>query len=43
MMIFEDEKLRLELIKNAGKMVREKYDWKIISEQMEGIFKGLTD
>ncbi|MEK9209377.1 MAG: glycosyltransferase family 4 protein [Patescibacteria group bacterium] len=39
--LFEDENLRAELIKNAKQLVAEKYDWNIISQKMKEIFEHL--
>lgn len=41
--ILEDEGLKLKLIQNARNAVSEKYDWKIISKQMESVFESLTN
>ncbi len=38
----EDDGLKERLIENARDMVREKYDWEIITAQMKTIFKHLT-
>lgn len=39
--LVENEGLRKELIKNARKMVVENYDWKIIAQKLEEVYKSV--
>lgn len=41
-MCMKDIELRQEIVENAREMVREKYDWNLISEDMRGVFKKLV-
>lgn len=40
-MLLKDVELREEIVENAREMVREKYDWDIVSEQMREVFDKL--
>lgn len=40
-MIMRDIDLREEIVDNAYKMVKEKYDWNLVSEEMMTLFKSL--
>ncbi len=37
--LLKDKQLRDTIVKNAREMVREKYDWDLIAEQMKGVFQ----
>lgn len=41
-LIFKDEKLREEIVSNARKMIKEKYNWGMISKDMKKIFINLA-
>lgn len=40
-LLMKDQELRESIIENARTMVKEKYDWNLIAEQMKGIFARL--
>lgn len=40
-MLLKDAELREEIVENARGMVREKYDWNIVSEEMKKVFDKL--
>ena len=41
-LLLSDDGLRSRIIRNASEMVRERYEWNGITEQMKTVFKGLV-
>lgn len=39
--LLEDQAMRQQLVANAQRLVRQRYDWSIIAREMNGVFTGL--